>query len=155
MQRDKTGKPIRQELSEGAVHALNGARKIRHSSGIVFLGGDGQPIPEKALDWAVGNAYKATGIEGCNFRTFRHTFATRALRRRIPREVLAKMMGHSTAFITERYMHVADDQLKAAARALSGPELLERPKQAGRAHGKMPRASDSNSAAVAPTVAGD
>jgi len=37
------------------------------------------------------------------------------------------MMGHSTAFITDRYMHVADDQLKAAARALSGPERLAGP----------------------------
>ena len=33
------------------------------------------------------------------------------------------MMGHSTAFITERYMHVADE-IKAAAKALSGPERM-------------------------------
>lgn len=124
MQRDKTGKPVRQELSNGAVEVLNRAAKVRHSSGIVFLDADAQPIEEKALDWALGCVYEAAGISGCNFRTFRHTFATRALRRGIPGEVVAKMMGHSTAFITERYQHVADDQLKAAAKALSGPERL-------------------------------
>src|SRR5439155_22737462 len=93
-------------------------------SGVVCLDGDAQPVAEKVLDWALGCAYKAAGITDCNFRTFRHTFATRALRRGVPREVLAKMMGHSTAFITDRYMHVADDQLKAAAEAMSGPERL-------------------------------
>src|SRR6266571_7691779 len=94
------------------------------SRGIIFLDAKAQPIQEKALEWAIRKAYGAVGLEGFNFRTFRHTFATRALRRGIPREVVAKMMGHSTAFITERYMHVADDQLRAAAKAMSGPERL-------------------------------
>jgi hypothetical protein len=43
----------------------------------------------------------------------------------VPREVLAKMMGQSTAFITDRYMHVAADQLTTAAKAMSGPERLQ------------------------------
>ncbi len=124
MQRDKTGKPIRQVLAEGAIQALRLAAKTRHTSGVIFLDAEGQPIQEKALDWALSKAYSEAKITGCNFRTFRHTFATRALRRGVPREVLAKMMGHSTAFITDRYMHVADDQLRAAAEALSGPERL-------------------------------
>ncbi len=124
MQRDKTGKPVRQVLTEEAIQALNRAGRTRHTSGIVFLDAEGQPIQEKALDWALSKAYGEANITGCNFRTFRHTFATRALRRGVPREVLAKMMGHSTAFITDRYMHVADDQLRAAAQALNGPERL-------------------------------
>jgi len=85
MQRDKTGKPIRQELSDGAVEALNRAGKVRHASGVVFLDADAHPIEEKVLDWALGCAYKAAKITGCNFRTFRHTFATRALAQRAPR----------------------------------------------------------------------
>lgn len=124
MQRGKTGKPVRQALTAGAVEALNRARRVRHLSSTVFLDAEGHPIEEKALDWALKQAYLAADIEGCNFRTFRHTFATRALRRGVPREVVARMMGHSTAFITERYMHVADDQLEAAARVMSGPERL-------------------------------
>jgi integrase len=124
MQREKTGRPLRQELTAGAVEVLSHASKTRHASGVIFLDPAGQPIEEKVLDWALGKAYREANITGCNFRTFRHTFATRALRRGVSREVLAKMMGHSTAFITERYMHVADDQLRAAAWALSGPERL-------------------------------
>ena len=124
IQRDKTGKAVRQELTYGAMEALNLASRTRHKDGTVFLNPAGQPIQEKALEWAIKKAYHAVGIRGCNFRTFRHTFATRALRRGVPREVVAMMMGHSTAFMTERYMHVADDQLRAAAQALNGPERL-------------------------------
>jgi integrase len=125
LQRDKTGKPVRQVLTRRAIWVLNLAAKTRHTGGNVFLDGSAQPIEERALEWALTKAYKGAGITGCNFRTFRHTFATRALRREVPREVVAKMMGHSAAFITERYMHVADDQLQAAARALSGPERID------------------------------
>jgi len=155
MQRDKTGKPIRQVLSDGALEALTRAGKQRHSSGIVFLDADGQPIEEKALDWALGCAYKAAGITDANFRTFRHTFATRALRRGIPREVVAKMMGHSTAFITDRYMHVADDQLRAAAKALSGPERLGANNEVSHDRGRIPPAPDVQPPGVAPSVAGE
>ncbi len=152
MQRDKTGKPIRQELSDGAVEVLNRAAKVRHASGVVFLDADAQPIEEKVLDWALSCAYKAAGIAGCNCRTFRHTFATRALRRRIPREVVAKMMGHSTAFITDRYMHVADDQLKAAAKAMSGPERLGSDDQESADRDSIADDSGVGSVTVPPTV---
>ncbi len=125
LQRDKTGKPVRQVLTKRAISVLNLASKMRHTDGNVFLDAGAQPIEERALEWALTKAYKESAIVGCNFKTFRHTFATRALRRGVPREVVAKMMGHSAAFITERYMHVADDQLQAAARALSGPEKID------------------------------
>jgi len=89
MARDKTGMPVRQVLSAGAVEALNEAGKVKHPSGTVLLDEAGQPIAEKALDWALACAYKAAKITGCNFRTLRHTFATRALRRGVPVPVLA------------------------------------------------------------------
>lgn len=124
MTRDKSGMPVRQVLSTGAIEALNEAGRVKHPSGTVFLDEKGQPIAEKVLDWALACAYKAAKVTARNFRTLRHTFATRALRRGVPVPVLAKMMGHSNGFITATYMHVADDQLEAAAAAMSGPERL-------------------------------
>jgi integrase len=138
-------------LSERAIEVLNRAAKVRHATGIVFLDSDAQPIEEKALDWALGCAYKAAKITGCNFRTFRHTFATRALRRGVPVPVVAKMMGHSTTFITERYMHVADDQLEAAAKAMSGPERLTGNDQVGPGRGRIPSVP-GEAAGVPPTA---
>jgi len=129
--RGKTGKAIRQVLNEDAVAALNEARRASHTSGVVFLDDSSQPVEEKALDWALGKALKAAGVVGANFRTFRHTFATRALRAGIHPRVVAQMMGHSTAFITERYMHVADDMLEQAAQAMSGIRQARRRRVVG------------------------
>ena len=78
--RSKTGKPVRQVLSAPALAALNQARQARHASGVVFLDAKSQAIEGKALDWALGKALKAAGLQGFNFRSFRHTFATWALR---------------------------------------------------------------------------
>ncbi|MCZ6779928.1 MAG: site-specific integrase, partial [Acidobacteria bacterium] len=124
--RGKTGKPVRQILSSPAIDALNQAQKVRHTSRVVFLNDSSQPIEEKALDWALAKAFKAAGLQGVSFRTFRHTFATWALRSDVHPTVLAKMMGHSTTFITERYMHVADDMLAEAARKMSGSNTATR-----------------------------
>ena len=74
------------------------------------------------------------------------------------------MPTYSTAFITERYMHVADDQLRAAAQAMSGPERIGQqgapgaaggPEDPNRHRDSIPPALDSDSAGVAPTVASD
>jgi 4-amino-4-deoxy-L-arabinose transferase-like glycosyltransferase len=56
LQRDKKGKAIRQVPTDGAVRTLNHAAKTRHASGVIFLNSVGQPIEEKALDWALGKA---------------------------------------------------------------------------------------------------
>ncbi|MEE8537196.1 MAG: tyrosine-type recombinase/integrase, partial [Acidobacteriota bacterium] len=118
--RGKTGKAIRQVLNEDAIAALNEARRASHTSGLLFLDERSHPIEEKALDLALGKALKASEVRGVTFRTFRHTFATRALRAGVHPRVVGQMMGHATAFITERYMHVADEMLSDAARAMSG-----------------------------------
>ncbi len=39
-------------------------------------------------------------------------------------KVVSDMLGQSVARTTEIYLHTADDQLEAAARAMSGPERL-------------------------------
>ncbi|MCZ6779892.1 MAG: site-specific integrase [Acidobacteria bacterium] len=124
--RSKTGKAVRQELSRPVLEALNQARKVRHASGTVFLDDRSQPIDEKALDWALGKAFKAAGLQGFNFRSFRHTYATWALRAGVHPSVLGKMMGHSTAFIVDRYLHVGDDLLKQAAELLGVSYMGER-----------------------------
>lgn len=129
--RGKTGKAIRQVLNEDAIAALDEAARARHTSGVVFLDDRSQPVEEKALDWALGKALKAAEVQGASFRTFRHTFATRALRSGVYPRVVAQMMGHSTAFITERYMHVADDMLEEAAQRMSGAREPRRERVVG------------------------
>jgi len=139
--RSKTGKAIRQALNEDAIAALNEAARTRHMSGIIFLDDRSQPIKERPLDWALGKAVKAAGLQGVTFRTFRHSFATRALRAGVHPRVVGQMMGHSTAFITEMYMHVADDLLEQAAQRMSDGSGARRApvgKQAGKQPDRTP-----------------
>jgi hypothetical protein len=62
-------------------------------------------------------------------------------------------MGHSTAFVTDRLMHVADDQLRAAAKALSGPERLAVNDQASRDRGRIAAAPEAMPPTATPAVA--
>ncbi|WP_321401745.1 site-specific integrase [Maridesulfovibrio sp.] len=52
------------------------------------------------------------------FHTLRHTFASWLVQRGTPLYTVAKLMGHSTLAMTERYAHLAPDNLKAAVAVL-------------------------------------
>ncbi|OEU68346.1 MAG: hypothetical protein BA863_02255 [Desulfovibrio sp. S3730MH75] len=52
------------------------------------------------------------------FHTLRHTFASWLVQRRTPLYTVAKLMGHSTLAMTERYAHLAPDNLRAAVTVL-------------------------------------
>ena len=52
------------------------------------------------------------------FHTLRHTFASWLVRRGTPLIIVAKLMGHSTTAMTERYSHLAPGDLRAAVAGL-------------------------------------
>lgn len=52
------------------------------------------------------------------FHSLRHTFASWLVQKGTPLYTVAKLMGHSTLAMTERYAHLAPDNLKAAVAAL-------------------------------------
>jgi len=123
--RSKTGKVSRFAFSEPLLEVLNRRRADRAFGGLVFHKGDGKPIDRYHLIGLLRNALKAAEVRDVTFKTFRHTAATWALRRGIPVKVVSDMLGQSAARTTEIYLHTADDQLEAAARAMSGPEQLD------------------------------
>ena len=60
------------------------------------------------LNWvkhSFRTACKNAGIEGLRFHDLRHTAATRLVEGGIPLHAVAKLLGHSTIRITERYSH--------------------------------------------------
>lgn len=59
-------------------------------------------------DWGLKTAFKRAGITGRSFHDLRHTFATRFLLATGDIHTLSKLMGHSNAYITERYSHMMD-----------------------------------------------
>jgi integrase len=54
------------------------------------------------------------------FHTLRHTFASWLVMRGVPLYDVAKLMGHNTIVMTQRYAHLAPDRLRASAVGLSG-----------------------------------
>jgi integrase len=54
------------------------------------------------------------------FHTLRHTFASWLVMRGVPLYDVAKLMGHNTIVMTQRYGHLAPDRLMASAAGLSG-----------------------------------
>lgn len=54
------------------------------------------------------------------FHSLRHTFASWLVQNGTPLYTVAKLMGHSTLEMTQRYSHLAPDTLKKAALSLGG-----------------------------------
>jgi integrase len=54
------------------------------------------------------------------FHSLRHTFASWLVQRGTPIYEVAKLLGHSTVRMTERYSHLAPDTVRQAALGLGG-----------------------------------
>ena len=68
------------------------------------------------------------GIEGVTLHTLRHTCASRLVQAGVDIYVVQKWLGHSTIVTTERYAHLATENLEGAMRALE-PATLAQPAQ--------------------------
>ncbi|MDZ7763772.1 MAG: tyrosine-type recombinase/integrase [Melioribacteraceae bacterium] len=55
---------------------------------------------------------KSAGIKGRVFlHKFRHTFATHLIKRRVPIEVIQKLLGHATIHQSMVYLHIRSEDL--------------------------------------------
>jgi integrase len=66
--------------------------------------------------WA--NLCKRAGVQNFTFHCLRHDFASRLVQRGRPLYEVQKLLGHSTITLTERYSHLAPDNLRSAVEAL-------------------------------------
>lgn len=80
---------------------------------------DGKPV--KSIDGTWRRACKAVGCPGLLFHDLRRTAARNYVRAGVAEQVAMKAMGHKTRTIFDRYNVTDEDDLKGAARALSGP----------------------------------
>jgi integrase len=100
---------------------LNERKFATESKEFVFPSPKVNPKPsrqekEKHLAWvkrSFKTACKKAGIENLRFHDLRHTAATRLVEAGIPLHAVAKLLGHSTVRVTERYSHPEESVQKA------------------------------------------
>ena len=67
-------------------------------------------------------------MKGYGFHSLRHTFASWLVQTGVDLYTVQKLMGHSTISMTERYAHLAPDNLKSAVKKLEDSINRERSK---------------------------
>jgi len=93
------------------------------------------------IDHSYREAVRKAGLDGVNFHTLRHTFASRLVQAGVPLNTVRELLGHGTMQETMRYAHLAPNNLHEAVAVLAKKGPTETPakdrrpvalKQAGR-----------------------
>jgi integrase len=84
----------------------------------VFPGTDGERM--KRIDTAWESLMKRAGLENFRLHDCRHHFASRMVQAGVDLYTVKELLGHSEITMTERYSHLAPDNLRAAVEKASG-----------------------------------
>lgn len=120
----KSGKMRQVPLTRRLAEELLRLRGPSPRSGRVFLRPDGGGwSPHTLADWVKKTRAACTGISEDRRRkvtlhVLRHTFASHLSQQGVPLQEIAKLLGHSSTYVTERYAHLAPDAGKKAIGAL-------------------------------------
>ncbi len=119
--RAKNGEKRTIPLNGTARELLEAKSKVRHiKSKHVFASEAGTKIDHRNLRRAFYNALEKAEIEDFRFHDLRHTFATRLAQAGIDQYKIAKLLGHKTIAMTQRYSHHYPESLR------DGVEVLDR-----------------------------
>lgn len=122
--RRKTGVGRAIPLTSKLRAILKQARRVQSvtGDGRVFLGPGGKPISVHTAKSALRRAYAGAELEvPAQWKTLRHTLASRLAMADVPAAAIARMMGHTTQEVTDRYMHLSPGYLREARDRLEGP----------------------------------
>lgn len=119
---DSKGADRSVNMTKDILSLMKGKKKGKLNE-LVYPGRQGKPsrqISQKFRE--VANKLFNKGItdrrERVTFHTCRHTCASWMVKQGISLYLVQKVLGHSTIQVTERYAHLAPDQLKLAANAI-------------------------------------
>lgn len=87
--------------------------------------------PAGALQKVWTHIREEAGLPGLRIHDLRHSFASIALAGGASLPLIGKALGHSSARVTERYAHLADDALKGLAEGVARGLSKDRPRADG------------------------
>jgi integrase len=121
--RSKTGAPREIPINQVLRRILADAGRVRRTdTDRVFLGPEGQPVALEAARMAMRRTYRRAGIKAPPWKILRHTFGSRLAMAGVPAVTIARLMGHTTAAITDRYMHLSPTHLRDAMLRLANAD---------------------------------
>ena len=91
--------------------------KMAREAGYVFGNGNGGHIGD--IKHSFTSACKKAGITDFRFHDLRHTYASHLAMRGVHIRALQELLGHKTLAMTQRYSHLAPEQLQNAVNGLS------------------------------------
>ena len=118
----KSGKPRTVFLPKRTADMLASIRPDEPKKGArVFLwtplGSDvAVPFNDPKKAWAT--ARKAAKLGDLRIHDLRHTYASKLIKKRVPLYEISKLLGHGSLRMTERYSHLANEQLENAVSVL-------------------------------------
>ncbi|OYX72929.1 MAG: hypothetical protein B7Y81_04215 [Caulobacter sp. 32-67-35] len=112
----KTGEKV-VPLGAAAMELLS--EVARTNSAYVFPDPRDASIPIRNLDWFWVGIRRAAALEDVRIHDLRHSFASVAVAGGSSLFLIGKLLGHADAATTQRYAHLADDPLQAAADRIS------------------------------------
>ena len=96
-------------------------------TGYAFESRKGKPYSEDGLRSAWARVRDDAKLVDFKFHDLRHSCATSLRRRGVGLDVIAKILGHSTLAMTQRYAHFGQDLVRDALRDLPAPVAREHP----------------------------
>ena len=117
LEKSKTGRKVL-PLGAAAQEVLAGV--ARSKSPWVFPDPDHPSEPVRNVDWAWVGLRTRAGLHDVRIHDLRHSFASVGVSGGAALFLMSKLLGHKHASTTQRYAHLADDPVKAAADKISG-----------------------------------
>ena len=85
---------------------------------LVFPGHDGERMTR--IDTAWGTLMKTAGLKNFRLHDCRHHFASRLVQAGVDLYTVKELLGHSEIAMTEKYSHLAPDNLRLAVEKVAG-----------------------------------
>ena len=107
-------------LNSASSRMLRELRPANAKSGVVFVDEQGNRWTPERLKNRLAKIGNAAGRDRLGWHIFRHTFATRLVRKGVPLNVVQQLLGHSDIRMTMRYAHVIQTDKADAVAMLDG-----------------------------------
>jgi site-specific recombinase XerD len=115
----KSGHTRRVPLNPQALAALETWWQRQGKAGshdFVFAGRDGKRMTRIDTSW--GSLMKSAGLQNFRLHDCRHHFASKLVQAGVDLYTVKELLGHSEIAMTERYSHLAPDNLRRAVEAI-------------------------------------